>query len=383
MRGSYLSISVLAVCLAISAVHCAKEKSTDLSIVDFGADASGNADSTTAIQNAINQARSSGVNVYVPPGTFKHNDILKLTGTNLYGDGVTSILYATDQENRAVQMEGSNAVLRNLKVTGVSQPRNNKGWNNSVFVNYASNFRIADVTIMPTTNFYAYMNNGEPAVYGIGGVIIYYSNNGVIERNTVAWTWADGIHTTGKSSGMTIQYNTVHHVGDDSIPVVSYAPDEVSNVLIYRNTISDNVWARGIPVIGGYNIRVIENTLTNILSAAFWVASEGSYQTTSPHDIIYARNTVVNATNYKNACSANYGGLPTTGTGNGNPSQGNIYNVLFVDNSFTGACTQHIRTEGDTIGEVVYAGNTFKNSQSTIVELQRSLRRGNKERTIL
>lgn len=156
----------------------------------------------------------------------------------------------------------------------------------------------------------------------------------------------------------------------------------MTDVEIYGNVIYDNVWARGIPVIGGarvltslfsplsslsfsisslfpsflqlFQIRIYENRLTNILSSAFWVAAEGyifiifhfhfhfiklviltyiqnrnKYNTLSPRDIIYARNVVINSTNYLTNCSKDWGGLPATGVSNGN-DKSPIDRILFM-----------------------------------------------------
>ena len=70
-------------------------------------------------------------------------------------------------------------------------------------------------------------------------------------------------------------------------------------------------------------------SLTNLCFLSPFVSSS-SYNTLAPHDVIYARNTVINATNVYGNCEQNYAGLPASGVGNGNSGQGSIYNVLFV-----------------------------------------------------
>jgi hypothetical protein len=63
-----------------------------VSILDFGADPTGVADSTTAIQNAIN----TNVGVYIPSGTYKTTSTLTLnTKTYIYGEGTSSIISYT------------------------------------------------------------------------------------------------------------------------------------------------------------------------------------------------------------------------------------------------------------------------------------------------
>ena len=62
-----------------------------ISVLDFGADPTGVADSTTAIQAAL--TAGSGKGVYVPAGTYNITATLKITGsTHLFGDGEVSII---------------------------------------------------------------------------------------------------------------------------------------------------------------------------------------------------------------------------------------------------------------------------------------------------
>lgn len=57
-------------------------------VTSFGADPTGSADSTTAINNAITSTSATGIPVYLPAGTYKHSGTLNLTnGESLIGDG--------------------------------------------------------------------------------------------------------------------------------------------------------------------------------------------------------------------------------------------------------------------------------------------------------
>lgn len=66
-----------------------------ISVVDFGADPTGNADSTTAIQTAMNLAKANGGGVvYFPPGTYKISVALSLEsadGVSILGTGASVI----------------------------------------------------------------------------------------------------------------------------------------------------------------------------------------------------------------------------------------------------------------------------------------------------
>ena len=74
-------------------------QATIFNVLDFGADASGTADSTTAINSAITAASSGGGDVYLPPGSFKITSSLTMVvNVRLRGAGVqaTTLKYIAD-----------------------------------------------------------------------------------------------------------------------------------------------------------------------------------------------------------------------------------------------------------------------------------------------
>ena len=127
-----------------------------VSVLDFGADPTGVADSTTAIQNAINYAiyyssgsltlTSSGMKVLVPHGTYKTTDTLHLgygvsgftsvtfEGETIFYDnaGTTlSCIVPTFNDRPAINVQGGRFVrIKNIAVKGV-----NYNW---LYANYGS-----------------------------------------------------------------------------------------------------------------------------------------------------------------------------------------------------------------------------------------------------
>lgn len=98
-----------------------------VSVLDFGADPTGVADSTLAIQNAITYAASSnGSKVYLPVGTYKINNpgLTVPTGVWLIGDSATPVgpgtllVPASASVTRMIAMTGVDAGLENLLLLG-------------------------------------------------------------------------------------------------------------------------------------------------------------------------------------------------------------------------------------------------------------------------
>ena len=79
-----------------------------LSVLDFGADNTGTNDSTTAIQNAITSALSSGKSLYFPAGTYSYTSsttflIDTLTAQKsltIYGDGKETTIINLNANNK-------------------------------------------------------------------------------------------------------------------------------------------------------------------------------------------------------------------------------------------------------------------------------------------
>ena len=62
-----------------------------LNVLDYGADSTGVADSTSAIQTAITSCIASGQSLYLPTGTYKITSTLNIPGKlKMFGDGNTS-----------------------------------------------------------------------------------------------------------------------------------------------------------------------------------------------------------------------------------------------------------------------------------------------------
>jgi hypothetical protein len=66
-----------------------------IDVRDYGARGNNSADDTTAIQAALTAAASSGREVYLPPGTYRHGDLVRPGGVFVRGagQGRTTLLY--------------------------------------------------------------------------------------------------------------------------------------------------------------------------------------------------------------------------------------------------------------------------------------------------
>jgi hypothetical protein len=115
-----------------------------------------------------------------------------------------------------------------------------------------------------------------------------------IEDNVVVRSPSDGIHITNGSVRGSVRRNIVQQTGDDLIGVVSYAGGRpAEDIEIAENKVSANYWGRGIAVVGGQNIRITKNTITDIpYAAGILVNTEVNWNTASVSDVTVSNNTI-------------------------------------------------------------------------------------------
>jgi hypothetical protein len=106
--------------MALTKVTYSMVAGAAVNVLDYGADPTGVADSTTAIQNALNTAKS----VYVPSGTYIVTGLNIPSNTELHGAGYTSHLKLKDGANSRMIYPAdeaaiySNVVISNLRLDG-------------------------------------------------------------------------------------------------------------------------------------------------------------------------------------------------------------------------------------------------------------------------
>ena len=238
-----------------------------ISIVEFGAVSDGKTDNTAAIQKALDAAASSGMAVYIPAGTFRHTGVLKANGVDIFGDGQSSVLYAAGTK-QMLQLSGDGASLKNVALDSNATERSpGTAEEAKLHVFEATNFEISGVTIKNSMS---------------AGILVRASSEGWIHDNNVSSTGSDGMRMTKGSHDIRIEKNTVSHAGDDSIAVITSASQAFTqNIEIVDNKVYDNDWGRGISVVGGAHVKIVNNLVDGNLAnrAGIYIASETDYNT--------------------------------------------------------------------------------------------------------
>jgi len=222
-----------------------------LSVVDFGADPTGTADSTQAIQRAIDAASGTGVTVWLPPGTFT----------------VTRHLIVDK-----VSMRGAGPWYSVLHGAGVG-----------VYGNYAptpsSDVHLADFAIFGEVT----ERNDAAQVNGIGGSLAHSTIDNLWIQHTKVGAWldgpfdgltisrlrildqtADGINFHDGITHSTVTDTYVRGTGDDGLAMWSEHHADAADVFAH-NTVEVPTLANNIALYGGSDNTVSDNLVGDTL----------------------------------------------------------------------------------------------------------------------
>ncbi|MEV7339234.1 right-handed parallel beta-helix repeat-containing protein [Streptomyces sp. NPDC093544] len=250
------------------------QPANSLSVVTYGADPTFVKDSTVAIQNTVNAAKTQGKSVWIPSGKYLTNSLtataLNFTGVKVQGAGMW---YTT--------------IYRKVPLPTPA------GWRSQILV--GSGTTLTDVQI-DTNAIWRVVGGTGGSDYGInasgaGGWLVdriwtrhidanwLSGTNGIIQNSRTADTYGDGFNVNnGNASNpdklgknITVRNNFARNTGDDSFATYSDAGASGTNPQVTGTTIINNTaiapwWANGIRVAGGQNI-VVSNNLVNSVSS--------------------------------------------------------------------------------------------------------------------
>ncbi|WP_255950462.1 discoidin domain-containing protein [Streptomyces odontomachi] len=229
-----------------------------VSVVDKGADPTGQADSTQAFNSAISAAQ--GGTVWIPPGEYKVGSALQnVANVTLKGAGNWySIVHSSHFID---QMSSSgNVHIQDFAVIGEVTERVDSSPDNFVNGTLGPNSSVSGMWIQHVKVGLWLMNNNDDLV---------------VENNRILDTTADGLNLNGNAKGVVVRNNFLRNQGDDSLAMWSlYAADTGSS--FENNTISQPNLANGIAIYGGRDITVKGNLVqdTNALGSGIAISNQ-------------------------------------------------------------------------------------------------------------
>lgn len=231
-----------------------------LDVTDYGADPTGQTDSTAAIQQAVDDGEAQGKPVYIPQGTFLVTDHIVVDNVTLAGAGPWySVLTGVNPNDstKGVGVYGkdagaggsSNVTLKDFAIIGGIAERNDSAQVNAI--GGAMSDSTVDDVWMQHTKCGAWMDGPM--------------DNLTIENSRIMDTTADGVNFHKGVTNSTVTNTYVRNTGDDGLAewsdTVADASDSFTN-----DTVAVPVLANNIALYGGTDMTVTGNLLSDTVT---------------------------------------------------------------------------------------------------------------------
>jgi hypothetical protein len=281
----------------------------------FGVRGDGQQDDTVALQRALDSL-SNGQWLVFPPGRYRHHArlVLQRPGVTLFGYGAT--LHATNPDDQALLIQASGVRVMGFTLTAVTDERRHAPWQSRLAIwrhgqglPPVHDIELRDNRILESGP------PGSPLANSSSSAAIFVHNvhGFVVLGNEVRRSLSDGIHITGGARQGQVIGNTIRESGDDMIAVVSYLghlavgedrPEAIArelpqrrlhglvqDVLIADNDVAGQYWGRGISVVGGEQVSIVNNRIdATTHGAGVYIAREQGWGTFGVRNVRVAGN---------------------------------------------------------------------------------------------
>jgi Alpha-1,3-glucanase catalytic domain D1/Alpha-1,3-glucanase catalytic domain D2/F5/8 type C domain len=223
-----------------------------LSVLSFGADPTGQKDSTTAIQNAINAGSAEGKAVYIPPGNFTVTAHLIVNNVTLTGAGEW---YSVLGGNGAGVFgnfspnPSTNVHLSNFAIFGQVNARVD-----------SEDFMGIGGSLQDSTISDVWISHVQAGIWMTGPF-----NNLKISNVRIQDTVADGINFDGGITNSSVTNTYIRNTGDDGLALWSNGVAD-SNDTFSHDTVVLPILANNFAIYGGNDNRVVNDYGTDTVT---------------------------------------------------------------------------------------------------------------------
>lgn len=273
-------------------------------VTTFGAVPDDEADDTDAIQRALDGLREGQWLVF-PAGTYRHGRSLVVSkrGVTLWSNGAT--LHATNRSDQAIRIVADDVSVYRFRLLAVTEERGTMPLESRIAV-----YPFDEGTVTRNVLIRGNRITAQPGRIGLdnastaAGIFLFRVDGFRIEDNVVSRSLADGIHVTAGSQRGLVTRNEVRETGDDTIGVVSYnnrpegagaaaEASRVRDVLIVDNDVGGQYFGRGIAVVGGEQVAILNNRIQDsAMAASVYVARESYWLSDGISRVLVAGNRI-------------------------------------------------------------------------------------------
>ncbi|WP_438852526.1 glycosyl hydrolase family 28-related protein [Brevundimonas nasdae] len=225
-----------------------------LSVLDFGADPTGETSSADAFDTAIAAGRAQGRPVFAPEGRYQIERHVLLDRVALHGAGVWRTVLTGDGVGLYGEREGGGpgraVTIRDLAIFGRVDHRDDHAQVNALGGGYGDGSLIENLWLQHVK---------------VGAWLDGPFDGLTMRHLRIFDVAADGINLRNGVSNALVEHVFVRGAGDDGLALWSN-PGEDRDIVYRRNTVIAPTLANGIAVYGGRDITVEGNLLADTLS---------------------------------------------------------------------------------------------------------------------
>lgn len=230
-----------------------------ISVTETGADPGGRADSAQAFSTAIEQAGSSGGQVWIPPGRYRIDSPLPVHGVSLRGAGAWhSVLRSSHLIDRTES--GGGVGLHDFAVIGAVTDRVDESPDNAVTGSLGPGSAVTGL----------WLQHLKAGMWLTGN-----NDDLLVEGNRILDTTADGINLNGSAERVQVRGNYLRNTGDDALAMWSLNAPDAGSAFTGNTVVAPNL-ANGIAIYGGTDLTVADNLVadTNALGSGIAISNQ-------------------------------------------------------------------------------------------------------------
>ncbi|WHT17294.1 discoidin domain-containing protein [Crossiella sp. CA-258035] len=340
----------------------APQPADSVAITATGADPSGAADSTAAINRAIAEARAQGRSVWIPQGEFRFSSKLEIDNVTVRGAGPW---HATLRGTHLIDNASTSGALRlhDFAVIGEVSQRVDDRPDNFVNGSLGNGSVVSNIWIQ----------HQKVGLWLVGP----NNHNLTIENSRFLDLKADGLNFNGSVTNSVVRNNFLRNTGDDALAMWSIHSANRGNTFSHNTIVQPNL-ANGIAIYGGADTTLTRNAVldTNALGSGIALSNQefiaGKYFTPLTGLITVRDNVTVRAgamnPNWNHPMSAlridSYdhpvdGGVRVELTGN-----------QFLDSPYSAIQTVSGGGKGLPVNSVHVNGATVRNARTVLLQAE-------------
>ncbi|GAA2985677.1 carbohydrate-binding protein [Streptomyces fulvorobeus] len=223
---------------------------------NLGVTPNDNQDDTSALNTALERAKSQGAGLWLPAGTYTISDHINLSGVKLRGAGVWHTVLRGTGLKGGLLGRGGTSTVEDLMIDGQNTVRDDAGGHAAIEGDFGTNSVIRNVWIQHTKV----------------GLWITAPTDGLKAADLrIRNTYADGVNLRGNVRNTVVSNSSIRGTGDDGMAMWS-DPDSVSDSAFRNNTIQLPTLANGAAIYGGSGNSIENNLISDTVTSAAGVA---------------------------------------------------------------------------------------------------------------